>query len=342
MGKTKLIFALIFLSLGIQSCKKKPTQPDPIELVQGDVYITNEGNFMFGNASVSLYRPSDGSVVSDLYFAQNAQALGDVCQSLYIKGNSIFVVVNNSGKVVEVDANSFVRKRTISNLVSPRYFLPLSDEKAYCTDLYQNGISIINLTTGSKSGVISCNGWTENLEFVNGKVFVANKTKGKLYVISPATDQIVDSLTLRSDPNSMSVDKNGTLWVLCGGSSSNSEAAALFKINATTLAKEEYVFENIRPSKLTMNGTKDTLFFATQSLFRMGINETQVPSSAFLSPTVNNLYAFSVHPNTYEIYISDAMDFVQRGRITRFKPSGEQIDSFLAGIIPGGIYFRTE
>ena len=41
-----------------------------------------------------------------------------------------------------------------------------------------------------------------------------------------------------------------------------------------------------------------------------------------------------------EIYVSDAIDYLQRGSIYRYSASGNLIDQFKAGIIPGGFCFR--
>ena len=62
------------------------------------VYIVNEGNFMYGNSSLSFYDPEAKRVYNDVFQARNSAPLGDVAQSVTIWNHMAFVVVNNSGK----------------------------------------------------------------------------------------------------------------------------------------------------------------------------------------------------------------------------------------------------
>src|SRR3990167_357372 len=64
------------------------------------VYITCEGNFQFGNAKISFYDITGDTVIEDIYQPANNSSLGDVCQSMYFFNNKIYIIINNSGKIV--------------------------------------------------------------------------------------------------------------------------------------------------------------------------------------------------------------------------------------------------
>ena len=322
--------------------KEKPKPQPPVEVTENKVLITNEGNFLYGNASISIYNKIEGTIRQDIFSDVNQIPLGDVCQSLYVGEGKIYIVVNNSGKVEVVNKNDFKKVGTIGNMQSPRYFLPISGEKAYVTELYQNQIHVLNLASNQKTGNIPLQGWTENLEKVGSKVFVTNKTTSKIYVINSNTDAIEDSLQLANDPNSLVKDKNGKLWVLCGGSSSLNQNAALYRLNPMNNVVElEITFPNLsdRPSKLTLNGGGDTLYFYKNGVFRFPISAPTLPESPVVQASWGNFYGLGIDPTNGDIYISDALDFVQRGRISRYKNNGNLHSTFLAGIIPGGFYF---
>ena len=51
-------------------------------------------------------------------------------------------------------------------------------------------------------------------------------------------------------------------------------------------------------------------------------------------------YGLTVDPSNSEIYVSDAIDFVQRGMVYRFSPAGEPVDTFRAGIVPSSFCFK--
>lgn len=45
---------------------------------EGGLFITNEGNFQYGNASLSYYDPKSHKVENELFYRANAMKLGDV------------------------------------------------------------------------------------------------------------------------------------------------------------------------------------------------------------------------------------------------------------------------
>ncbi len=306
------------------------------------VYIANEGNFQFGNAKVSYYDIESETVIEDLYQPANGVPLGDVCQSICSFNGKIYLVVNNSAKVVVVDPDTFVATDAISGFNSPRYFLPVSNSKAYVSDLYANTIAIVDLSTNTISGHIPCPGWTEEMALVYGKAFITNPYRDKVYVINTATDVIEDSIQVSYGPNSIVEDKNGHLWVLCGGDEAKSTYPALYRIDPVTkLAEQSFQFNCLsdKPWRLDINGTHDTLYFLNESVFQMSITAGNLPDSPLIAAGTANFYGIGIDPSSGVIYVADAIDYVQRGVVYRYKPDGTLINSFLAGIVPGDFYF---
>jgi YVTN family beta-propeller protein len=340
----KLFFYLLIIS-SMLSCRRDEPPVAPIGNItigEGGVYITNEGNFMFGNASVSYYDPENNSVVEDLFQSVNSTSLGDICQSMTFFNSKIYIVVNNSGKVKIVNASNFEEQGEISGLTSPRYFLPVSNNKAYVTDLYSNSVSVVDLNSNSISGNIPCAGATEELVLSYGNAFVTNSAKEFVYVINTSTDQITDSILVSRGGNSIAEDKNGKLWVLCGGNSSLLIPPSLYRIHPVSKTVElSYSFpQNDSPWRLTMNGGNDTLYFLNNGIYKMSIEDINLPAAPFISEGTMNFYGLGIDPLTGIIYVSDAIDYVQRGMILRYQPNGILINSFLAGIIPGDFYFE--
>ena len=132
------------------------------------LFITNEGNFQYGNASLSYYDPETKQVQNEVFFRANGMKLGDVAQSMTIYDNKGWVVVNNSHVIFAIDLNTFKEVGRIENLTSPRYIHFLSDEKAYVTQLWDNRIFIINPRTYEITGHIHDDG--KRLDGADGAV----------------------------------------------------------------------------------------------------------------------------------------------------------------------------
>ena len=339
-------FSLVFLIvLTLFSCKKDKPETKTDTIIQNfgnGVYIVNEGGFGYGNGSVSYYSPSDCTITLDLFQTQNSKPLGDVCQSLTFFNQKGYVVVNNSQKIEVVKQSDFTSLATISGFTSPRYFLPVSNNKAYVTDLYANKIAVVNLSNNSISNYINCKTWTEELVLSYGKAFVCTPKSDKIYVIETTTDLLIDSIVVSYGSSSIKEDKNGKLWVLCRGDSDKNIKGALFQINPLNhIVEQSIAFPDAKnsPSNLQFNGTNDTLYYLNQGVFRMSILDISLPNTAIIAENGKNFYGLGIHPTTSEIYVSDAVDYVQKSLILRYSSNGVLKTSFNAGIISGNFVF---
>lgn len=330
-------FFTIILGFIFYACVKDKPQPialQPIQLSSSNkVYVVNEGLFNAGNASVSLYDASTDNVITDIFETQNAKNIGDVAQSISRVNGSFYVVVNNSNKVVVCD-NNFKIKAQINELTSPRYLLAVSNQKAYVSDLYANTISIVNLNTNQKTSSIPCYGKTEQMCQIYGKVFVTNYDSDFLYVINSVTDKITDSVFVGKKASSIGIDKNDKIWVLGG--------KQLSRINPVNLNVEQALnfSASDSPFNLCFNKFKDTLYYLNSSIYRMSIHETSLPNKEFIKSEGKNFYGLGVDPNNYQVYVADAIDYVQKSSVYIFNQMGENIKSFKAGVNSNSFYFE--
>jgi len=60
----------------------------------------------------------------------------------------------------------------------------------------------------------------------------------------------------------------------------------------------------------------------------MSISDTTLPSTPFINGNGKLFYTLSVDASNGEIYVSDAIDYLQRGSIYRYSASGNLIDQF--------------
>jgi glutamine cyclotransferase len=351
-----LIFAML------SSCSESPVDTVFFDFTGNrGVYIVNEGNFMYGNSSLSFYDPSLKSVRNQVFQARNGAPLGDVAQSMCIWNNLGFVVVNNSGKIYVIDSRTAEFKGNISGLSSPRYVHVVNSSKAYVTDLYARKITVFNPQTFQITGAILVNNTKSTFNQHSTEQMVQYKNlvftncwsyDNKILVIDSNTDQLIDSIEVFKQPNSMVIDRNNKLWVLSDGGFEGSpygyENAGLLKIDPETreiersfrFAKGDY------PNNLCVNPTGDTLFYLNRHVWKMAVSERHLPETPFITSEYTSLYggfySLGIDPLNSDVYIGDAIDHRQNGMVRRYSISGKLTDEFKVGITPGDFAFKTE
>ena len=108
MRKCRYIGCVVTLLLLCTACMKWEYGIEEEFSASGDgVFITNEGNFQYGNASLSYYDPTTMTVENEVFNRANAMKLGDVAQSMIIHDNVGWEVVNNSHVIFAIDINTF-------------------------------------------------------------------------------------------------------------------------------------------------------------------------------------------------------------------------------------------
>ena len=317
------------------------------------LFICNEGNFQYGNATLSYYDPETKTVQNEVFYRSNAMKLGDVCQSMIIRDGIGWVVVNNSHVGFAIDINTFKEGGRITNLTSPRYMHFVSDEKAYITQIWDNRIFIVNPKRYEITGYINIpnmtmeSGSTEQMVQYGKYVYVnCWSYQNRILKIDTETDKVVDELVVGIQPTSLVMDCNNKLWTVTDGGYEGSpyghEAPSLYRIDAETFTIEkQFRFDfGDWPSEVQLNGTKDKLYWLNDDVWEMDVTADMVPVRPFL-PYDNTLYyGLTVCPRTGDVYIADAIDYVQQGMVYRYSKDGVLLDSFYVGIIPGAFCWK--
>lgn len=345
-----ILVGLALFMFTFSSCKKEEFGPqcknceenNITPSIKNDVLIINEGNFGFGNATLTLYNSTDKSVHHGIFQQANNYPLGDVAQSAYYFNEKIAVVVNNSNKIEIIDKADFTSIATITGFDSPRYFLPINSSTAYVSNLFSNKINIVNLTNNTISGSITTNSnWTEKMLIYNDTAYVCDMSNNKLILINTINNQVIDNISVGIQPNSLVLDINNRIWILCDGGF-NEDNARLIKFNPSIRAIEQsYVFNNINhsPSNLVIDNLKENLYFINKDLFKFNINESSLPTLNWVSNNGEVFYSLGIHPITQEIYVADAKDFVQNSTISVYKNNQQLSNQFQSGINAGYFLF---
>lgn len=317
------------------------------------LFICNEGNFQYGNATLSYYNPATRHVENEVFYRANAMKLGDVAQSMTIHNNIGWVVVNNSHVVFEIDLDTFREKGRITGFTSPRYMLFISDEKAYVSQIWDNRIFIVNPKTYQITGSITCpnmtmeQGSTEQMVRLGDYVYVnCWSYQNRILKIDTRSDEVVGEVEVGIQPTSLVADYKGRLWSITDGGYSGSpygyEAAKLYCIDPATMTiLGEWRFRmGDSPSEIQLNGRGDTLYWLNDDVWAMSVDSQTLPVRPKIESRGTIYYGLTIDPRTEDIYIADAIDYQQQGKIYRYSAAGELIDEFYVGIIPGAFCWK--
>ncbi len=333
---------IIISVLALVGCRKEEVGPQPIvpanPISYFNVLVGCEGNFGSSNGSVSAYDRVNNEVSNNYFEQVNNFVLGDVVQFIEEINGDIHVVVNNSGKIEIVDSADFSLKGTVNGFSSPREIKKVNNDEAYVTDLFSNSIQVVDLQSRSITSSINVSGWTESILVIDTITYVACPGSSLIYKINSNNHQLIDSLAVGDSPMNMILDKNNDLWVLCAGSW-GSNNGTLERVAITNFSHQETVSLNSSPSKLCIDADGEFIFWIDGGVKKMDIDQSgtiteQIPSNG------KYFYGLSIHDQSGEIYVTDAVDFVQSGWLFRYDDSGFLLDSVNTGINPQALFFK--
>ena len=346
MKTIKFRFGL--LALAIFSFISCSNEPNPEQGIYGPgIYVTNEGNFGQSNGSISYIPRNTYNVYNNIFANANDNAiLGDVVQSINMHNNKAYIVVNNSNKVVVVNAENFKISATITDRELPRYIAFLNN-KAYLSEWVNftgNGkISVIDLSSNTVTKSITVGKLPEKLLIHNNRLYVTNSSDSLVHIINLSSETVESTLTVGDWPNSIVLDKNNKIWILCGGKPSwagTPTYGKLIRYNPSNQQIEltlNFPNDSSNPSNLCINNAGDELYYLyANSIYKMNINQTSLPSNSFVTTYA---YGVGLDPSTGYLFIADPVNFTGNGVVRWYNSSGSLVDTAVVGIIPNGFYF---
>ncbi|MDC1106036.1 hypothetical protein OAT16_04980 [Prolixibacteraceae bacterium] len=366
-GNYLRLIIISFATLFISCSKENNTSTTPTGIYTNGVYILNEGPWQDPNSSsLFFYNPESNEVESNVFKEVNKNIgndgliLGALPQSMTKEGDLIHIVINEDNKIFTINAHTAEYLGKITGLTSPRYMVTTPDHRAYVTSLEETKISIVDLVqeefdTGSVLNKIDIlnplssefkQHTSERIIAVGDELFTNSwSNDNKILVIDPNTNKLKDSIEVGIQPQSMVLDKNKKLWVLCDGGYQTSPYGytngSIYRINTKDHTVEwHYTFPNTIPKRnICINGTGDTLYFIYTDIYRMKIGETE-PSKVIEVQNQQTFYSLGIDPKNGDIYVGDAVDYKQAGMVYRFDKDFNKIDEFRVGILPNSFLFN--
>lgn len=336
------------------------------------MYLVNEGNMGSNKCSLDYLDYANGYYIRNLYADRNPNVimeLGDVGNDVAIYGSKLYVVVNCSNKVEVI--NAFTGKRVGQiNLPNCRYIrfyrgyayvssyvgpIQLNNPNAIPGAVYK--VDTISLKPVAKVAV----GYQpDELEVLGQYLYVANSGgymapnyDNTVSVIEFEGFKQVQKIPVGINLNRIKADQYGKLWVTSRGNYENIHSN-LYVLEKKKDRNEMHVTDtlNIPCSNFCIQG--DSLYYYstewnnytqknTVTYGIIDIRSKKVVSHNFITDGTENEieipYGIAIHPETGEIYVTDAKNYVSSGVLHCYSKEGKQLWSVRTGDIPAHMCF---
>ena len=339
--RTLILFTII--SVCLSSCtpdedyygiRPVDSQTNPPVTKGNQVFVVNEGNFTWGNASVSWINTDSQTVSQQVFYTANDELLGDVAQSMYINGDTAWIVVNNSGKIEMVKLPEFKRLKQLTGFTSPRY-MDCNGINCYVTDIYGNHLYELDQLTGELIRTIPLKGWSEEIQVVDNSLFISyldsavTSTTRKLIHVNRLSGNVIDTIWDKAEV--LSFINNYVYGV---------QEGRLLQYSLTTGEQVElYAGITEQVTNLAVTNQNETAYYESDDqLWRLAWKKQTQPTIIYNTSSLN-LYNLEANPDGTAVFLVDVSDFTSKGQILEFNSSGQLVQTYSAGIIPNDLAF---
>lgn len=345
------------------------TAPAFPQSVKG-MYVLNEGNMGSNKCTLDFFDYNTGEYHRNIYAERNpgvVKELGDVGNDIAIYGNKLFAVVNCSHFVEVMDVRTATHIGSIP--VTNCRYIAFHDDKAYISS-YAGPVQIdpearpgkvaeVDTRTLEITREVVVGYQPEEMVITGGKLYVANSGGYRfpnydrtVSVIDLNTFQVVNTIDVAINLHRMELDSYGNIYVSSRGDYYGT-GSDVFVIDSRT----EQVTGHLGVAASEMCIDDGILYMiSTEWNYVTGSNaigfaryDTQtrqlIPGNFITDGTEKDIqlpYGLAVNPETKEIFVSDATNYVTPGYLYCFSPEGRLRWKVRTGDIPAHFAFTTK
>lgn len=347
-----------------------PETPSESTRIRG-FYLVNEGNMGSNKCTLDYFDYFTGLYARNFYAERNPtviKELGDVGNDIGIYGSKMYVVVNCSHKVEVLDARSGVRlgqidipncryvrfhrgKAYVSAYVGPVLIDPNAPKGA----VYEVDTASIQVTRKVIVGY-----QPEEMEVVDDYMYVANSGgyRAPDYDNTVSVIQMIDFKQIRQievgiNLHRLKKDSYKQLWVSSRGDYMG-RPSRLYVLDSKNPYNRMEVTDTIPVACSNMAIRGDSLYYyatewnnftATNAISYgiINVRTHEIVSTNFITDGTDRdiiiPYGIAVHPETGDIFVTDAKNYVSSGTLYCFGRDGRKKWSVRTGDIPAHIAF---
>jgi streptogramin lyase len=338
-------------------CVPQPkNQPVPQPDEYRGVFILNEGTWTRNEARLDLLvRQDDYRAVPGIFEAVNGQPLGDVAHNFLLDADTLFLVINNSRRILKLQLPSLrlLAALTLPPSASPRTLVRTAPHEAWVSSLLDGTLYRIDPRDLSlRPPHIAVQPWPEDLLWAEGKLYVScgnyvgslGQRNRHVAVIDPAAGQALQYITLPvGNPGPLARHPDGRILVGCRGDYDTAGSAICIldpqtdRIDATIrlqgslydllpVGHDLLINSDSAISHIDLRTGVLTYHFLSKSQLQVGAFEL--------------LYTLAFDPTRQELWVSNARAGATAGEVIALSWPGLQVlRRRPAGTFPGAIFF---
>lgn len=344
--------------------------PDPDTSIRG-FYLVNEGNMGSNKCTLDYFDYFTGLYARNFYAERNPNVikeLGDVGNDIGIYGSKLYVVVNCSHKVEVLDSRTGTRlgQVDIPNCRYVRFYRGKAYVSSYVgpvlidPDAPKGAVYEVDTTSLKVTRKVSVGYQPEEMEIVDDYMYVANSGGYRVpnYDNTVSVIQMVDFKQVQQIPVGINLhrlkkDRYNKLWVTSRGDY-QSRPSRMYVLDKRRGYNQMIVTDTLPFGVSNMAIRGDSLYFYstewnnyTQSnTITYGIVDVRTKrlvSDNFITDGTDKEitipYGIAVHPETGDILVTDAKNYVSSGTLYCFDRQGRKKWSVRTGDIPAHITF---
>lgn len=350
---------------------------NPDSKIRG-MYLVNEGNMGSNKCTLDYLDFMSNIYVRNLYPERNpnvVKELGDVGNDIQIYGSKMYIVVNASHKVEVVNANTGVREGQIDipNCRYVRFYRGYAYVSSYVAGILIDpnaplgAVFKVDTTNLKITDKVTVGYQPDEMEVVGEYLYVANSGGYRVPLYDNTVSMIelerfkqVKKIPVGLNLHRIKLDKEGKLWVSSRGNYNDVQSpygpvpSQLFVLKKKGGYNDMVVTDtiDIPCSNMAIHGDSLYLYshewdnqtntgYVTYGIINTKTKEI-VTKNFITDGTENEIkmpYGINVHPETGDIYVTDAKNYVSTGTLSCYNKFGKRKWRVSTGDIPAHMVF---
>jgi len=338
-----LLAVATVLTLSLVGCDLLGSDSDDDTSVTSGVFVANQGQFMQGNGSVSVYNPQTDTVSSPAIAGLNS-----IVQSIALQNNRLYIAANTGARIDVFDAETQTQQQQITGFSGPRYLAATGDGRAYVTDQSFSGPSFVRVAdvgAGAITDSVEVPESPEGVTLTETNVYAALGAFGDTTLVSQIdrSSQALATIDVGCRPRYVVADQEDEVFVLCGnapeavildGPTGNEQARVALPDTAETSF-------GVGQTASFSAGAEELHIATDTGIIRLDTEQNAVTTTIDVQQA-GSIGAVSYDANRQELYVARIPSFTDRGSVTIHERDGEKTDSFQVGVAPAYITVRRE